>query len=219
MLNLNQSSRLTLGKKRVDGIPDDLVHRRKSPKRRLMDARQVENAVEMIRPLPLSRESLHVVIDGRFEPCDLIPATRQLSHPATIAELTITTLGMNKDNVECISRGMDQGKIGRCKVLVSGYFARIDSPEFQFMKTEIESRGGKVHAMGTHSKIILMEMTDGNCFTIEGSANLRSCGSIEQFVMTNDRGLLEFHRQWIADYVDSLGGKDKTVARKGRDRK
>lgn len=213
------SKRLTVGSTRVDGVPDNLLHRRKSTKRTTLDARQIENAIEQIVTLPLPGESLHFIVDGRFEPCDLIPATRRLSDPAIIKRLDITTLGANADNVECIARGMDQGKIQQCLILVSGYYCRIAGPEFQFLKGEIESRGGKVHAMGTHAKIMLMEMSDGNFYTIEGSGNLRSCGSIEQFVMTNDRDLLMFHRKWIEDYVVSCGGKDKTTRRKGVDRK
>ena len=204
------------GRRITDTIPPDLLHRRRAARRLMVDARHERNAVEQIIQLPAAGESLHFIVDGRYEPCDLIPATSRLSRPATIKRLEITTLGVNNDNVSVLANGMDQGKIGQCMVLVSGFFCRAHSPEFEFLRTEIEGRGGKTHAMGTHAKLILMEMTDGNWYTIEGSGNLRSCQSIEQFVMTNDRDLLLFHRGWIEDYVFNCSGKDKTTKRTRR---
>lgn len=56
--------------------------------------------------------------------------------------------------------------------------------------------------MLTHAKILLMELTDGRGFTVESSANLRSCSSIEQITMTHDAELLAFHRQWITDIME-----------------
>ena len=182
-------------------IPPDLLHRRRASRRSLIDARHEKNAIEHILKLPEEGESLHFVIDGRFEPCDLIPATRRLSDPARIDRLTIRTLSYNLENLATICNGLDQGKIGSVLLVPSRYFSRVEKPLFQQTKTELESRGSRVIAGETHTKLILMEMSDGRCFTIEGSGNLRSCKSIEQFVMTCDRALLEFHRGWIETYI------------------
>jgi len=192
-----------------DTVPKDLMLRRAVMKRAMVDARRCKNAIEKIIVLPKPGESLHFIVDGLFEPCDLIPATRRLSDPAVIKRLDATTLGLNNDNTACIARGMDQGKILAANILVSHYFKSVDKEEYAFLKQEIEQRGGQVNGVRTHCKIILMEMTDGNCFTIEGSGNFRSCQSIEQFVISNDRDLLLFHREWIESYLKSLGnGKD-----------
>lgn len=200
---------------RPDTIPDNLALRRKALKRATLDARQLQNAIEHILKLPQPGESLHFVTDGRFEPCDLIPATRKLSDPAVIKRLDVTTLGLNADNVACLANGMDQRKIEFCSVMVSHYFKSAEPTAYQNLKTEIESRGGRVNALRTHAKLILLEMTDGNHFTIEGSGNLRACRSIEQFVMTNDRELLLFHRSWLDEYINSRGdGTDLNLKRK-----
>lgn len=187
--------------KAVKRIPANLIERRRSAKRELLDARHEKNAIEHILRLPDEGWSFHFVIDGRFHPCDLIPATRRLSHPATIKRLDITTLSYNLENVATLCRGIDQGKIGSVLLVPSVYFEKVEKPLFQHTKEELESRGSRVVAGYVHAKLILMEMTDGRCFTIEGSGNLRSCKSIEQFVMTNDRALLEFHRGWIETYL------------------
>jgi hypothetical protein len=195
---------------RRDQIAEGLLLRTKASRRSQVDARQCKHAIEQIIHLPQPGESLHFIVDGRFEPCDLIPATRRLSDPATIRRLDVTTLGLNSDNVQCIARGMDQGKIGECLILVSQYFAKVDKLDYAILQDEITKRNGRVNAVRTHSKLILMEMTDGsNWYTIEGSGNLRSCNSIEQFVMTNDRALLLFHRAWIEEYLITRTDSDK----------
>lgn len=214
-----------VSKVRADRIPDNLALRRRAIKRQVLDARQMRNAVEHIRELPRPGESLHFIVDGRFEPCDLIPATRLLSDPAIIKRLEVSTLGLNSDNVACIARGIDQGKILSASILVSHYFKSAEPAEYEYLRSEIESRNGRVHAVRTHAKLILMETTNGHYYTIEGSGNLRACRSIEQFVMTNDRELLQFHRGWIDEYLATRGGKhgeqeDKAEAagRRKRDR-
>lgn len=194
-------------------IPPDLLHRRRAIRRSFIDARHEKNAIEHILKLPEEGESLHFVIDGRFEPCDIIPATRRLSDPATIERLTVTTLSFNADNIATICRGIDQGKIGSALVIPSHYFASVERALFEDASQELEQRGSRITCGKVHAKILLMEMSDGRCFTVEGSGNLRSCKSIEQFVMTNDRALLEWHRGWI---IDHLQKRSIHVSREGR---
>lgn len=195
------------GSRKIDKLPPDILKRRRAARRLLIDARHEKNALELIVTLPKPGESLHFVIDGRFEPCDLIPATRRLSHPATIATLIVTTLGFNADNVATISRGMDQGKLGAVTLICSHYFKKSDTGLYELALTEIAGRGGRVFGLRTHSKLILMETTAGDFHVIEGSGNLRSCKSIEQFCWTNDRELFEFHRKWLEDYIATTGHK------------
>lgn len=204
---------MTQAATKKDGIANDLLHRRKAARRLLIDGRHERNAIDLIRELPAEAESLHFVVDGHFEPCDLIPVTRRLVSPAIISRLDITTLGFNLDNVACIANGMDQGKIGQVSLMCSHYFAKVEKASFEYLQTEIGRRGGRVAALRTHTKLILMEISDGRFFTIEGSGNLRSCKSIEQFVFTNDRELLLFHRRWIDDYIETRGNDGKYTKR------
>src|SRR6478672_2317126 len=73
-------------------IPNNLLTKTKAKRRALLDARKETNVIEHLITLPAVGETLHIVIDGRFEPCDIIPATRRLSDPATIKDLTVMTL-------------------------------------------------------------------------------------------------------------------------------
>ena len=185
----------------IDGVKNNLAVRRKTVKRQFVNALHEKNALEHLITLPEQSESIHIVIGGQFEPCDLIPAIRRLSHPAVISRLDISTLGFNHDNVATIARGIDQAKITIANVVCSKYFARLEKSSFEFLKNEITTRGGRVNWGKTHAKLILLEMSDGRFFTVDGSANLRSCSSIEQINITQDRELLLFHRSWLEEIL------------------
>lgn len=204
---------------KVRATASQLAMRRKAVRRQIIDMRQERHAIEHILKLPEKGESLHFVIDGKFEPCDIIPATRRLSDPATIKMLVITTLSFNVDNIATLMRGMDQGKIGGLLLVTSHYFQQVERSLFEQTRLELEKRGGHIAADRVHAKLILMEMTNGDCFTVEGSGNLRSCNSIEQFVMTNDKCLLEFHRNWIEENAESQAGRKKATSKKGSSEK
>lgn len=142
-------------------VKKDLVLRRRAAKRALIDARKERNAIEHILTLPAIGESIHLVVDGRFEPCDLIPAFRRLSHPAVIEQLHITTLGYNSDNIATLANGLDQGKISQVTLVCSTYFKSAEQALFEFARQELQSRTGRVYGLRTHSKLILMKMTNG----------------------------------------------------------
>jgi hypothetical protein len=185
----------------INGVKNNLAVRRKTVKRQFVNARREKNALEHLITLPNQSESVHIVIGGQFEPCDLIPAIRRLSHPAVISRLDISTLGFNHDNVATIARGIDQAKIIMANVVCSKYFARLEKASFEFLRHEITTRGGRVNWGQTHAKLILLEMSDGRFFTVDGSANLRSCNSIEQINITQDKELLLFHRSWLEELL------------------
>lgn len=188
-------------------VSDDLAFRRKVARRILIDGRQERTAVEHIMKLPAPDESLHLIIDGRFKALDLIPATRRLSSPATIVRLDISTLGFNVSDIARIADGMDQGKVGHVMLLCSHYFARAEKPAYEYLEKEIAGRGGNVAALRTHAKLILMEMSNGCHYVVEGSGNLRSCRCVEQFTMSNDKALLLFHREWMESFINSSAPK------------
>ena len=70
----------------------------------------------------------------------------------------------------------------------------------------LTTRGHQIAAIRCHAKILLMELTDGRCFVVESSANLRSCRNIEQFTMTHDEDLLRFHQAWMTDVLKDVAG-------------
>jgi hypothetical protein len=182
-------------------LPDTLRLKRQH-KHLLRDNRQVQLAAAQLQELPREGESLHCVMSGAYHGWSLIPAFLDLVQPATVARLTMTTLGFSARNGEHLLRLLDAGRIGTATLLCSCYF-RDSSPEiFGPLQSALAARQGcQLAAARCHAKIVLLATSDNRKFVIESSANLRSCQSIEQFSLIQDGTLYDFHAAWIADVL------------------
>lgn len=153
-----------------------------------------ENAEALREHLPDHGETLHAVVRGDFVMCDLLPVL--LDAAGTCHECIIATLGMSLANAQQIASLHNSGRIGKLTVLVSHYFSQIDKIGTFLQVKEI--LGDALIVARSHAKLFLID-GERNCFCVEGSANLRSSGCIEQFTVANDRSLFYFHQSWIQE--------------------
>jgi hypothetical protein len=147
---------------------------------------------------------------GNFDGFDLLPAMLDHARPAFIEDLHLATLGFNHANAARLLELMDAGAVRRCMMIVSLYY-EADPKEADTcyqLAQELPARGDWYCATRSHAKIIAARFTDGRCFVIESSANLRTCHNLEQFTITQDRGLFTFHREWM----ESVHRRDHTTA-------
>ncbi|HZL37848.1 MAG TPA: hypothetical protein VFC78_21195 [Tepidisphaeraceae bacterium] len=176
------------------------------------DGRQRQDAAAAIGVLPGAGESLHLIIGGKFALWDLVPAMIRLAGSA-IQRLHIATLGFSKKNIDSLCALLDAGQIGTARLLASLYFAKTSGPIFDHAEQQLGQRAGRASflALRTHAKILLMQMQDGGTFTVESSANLRSCKNIEQICISADPSLCQFHATWIDELFTTAraGAKPK----------
>ena len=183
-------------------LADNLKHVRRAAKRQTLHLLNVANAARHLERLPEAGETYHCVMKGNFHAWDLVPAVLKLAAPATIAYLGIATLGFNRANAQELAELLDAGQVQSTDFICSCYFKSTSGDEFAFLHEQLTARGQRVAAVRSHAKVILFEMTDGRRFIIESSANLRSCRNVEQFTLTHDAGLLDFHKAWMTNIVD-----------------
>ncbi len=185
------------------GWVGDRRHLRRADKAVLLDGRRLADALEHIGRLPAEGESFHLVTRGRYSLWHVVKAVLHLGALATIDRLTVATLGFSRANLEEMLQLLDSGRIGKVDFLFSVYFRSNERELCQRLAHELAIRGQRVVAMLTHAKVVLMELSDGRAFTVESSANLRSCSSIEQITMTHDAELTAFHRRWIVETLEA----------------
>ena len=181
----------------------DRRHVRRTDRTVLLDARRLQNALDHIGRLPEPGEAFHLVTAKRYSLWHVIEAVLELAAPATIAYLGIATLGFSKANLDDLLHAIDAGQIGKVDFLYSVYFKSNERESCERLAHELTIRGHRVVACLQHSKILLMQLSDGRDFTAESSANLRSCGSIEQIMLTHNRDLLDFHKAWINEIMEA----------------
>jgi hypothetical protein len=171
--------------------------------RKFYDLSRVPNAVKLVKPLPDEGETIHALMGGDFHAWDLIPAIHGLLS-CPISELYITTLGFNHSNNQHLCDMIDAGQVQTAYVLCSEYFRDADRDVYNAAEKRLAERGSMLKAVRNHSKIIAIRPADRlpgwgwrARYTVESSANLRSCNNLEQFTLTNDAALFEFHTKWI----------------------
>lgn len=171
------------------------IRQRSTDRQQRLNLLHVANAANHLERLPSEGETFHCVVKGNYPQWALVPAIIKLAN-APIRRLYLVTLGFSKANAVELVELIDSGQIQNATALVSAYFKAQDSPIYDPIYTALTERNQRMLAMRTHAKIILA-LTDAHALSIEGSANLRSCRNIEQFTITNDRTLFDFHAGWI----------------------
>jgi len=157
----------------------------------------VSDFAVLVDHLPAEGESMHIVTRGNQPLWACVGAILVLARPATIAELVVSTLSANTTNAQDLFRKLDANDIGRVTFLASDVFAQKCPREHQVLADGLGQRGQRYGVARTHAKILGARLTDGRCYTIESSANCRSCRSIEQLTLASGEDLYEFHRGWI----------------------
>lgn len=170
---------------------------RHSTNHTLVDARGATNALAHVGRLPRPQESLHMIAKGTYAAFDHIPSALELIKPARLSYLGIVTLSFSARNIATLCELLDSRQIESLDLLYSCYFRSVERGEADKLTAELSHRGARVLSMRTHAKITLLETTAGDCYALEGSANLRSRGNLEQCVMTNSVELYRFHRAWL----------------------
>jgi len=169
------------------------------------DLRARPEAVRHLQRLPVQGESFHAIISGKYALWDLVPAMLEKIAPQTISELIIATLSFSKTNAAEMLALLDTGRVKRMSLLVSHYFKGTNREIYDSLVPHLLERGQKVQAMRTHAKIILITTSEAVKYTVESSANARSCKNVEQFCMIRDDALHDFHRGWISELIEGRG--------------
>ena len=174
----------------------------KAKRRELINLLRVANAAKHLDHLPEPSCAIHAIMKGNYSYADLIPAVLTLADPARFDYLAATTLGFSQKAALQLLDLIDSGNVRTLDFVCADFFAKSDPEICQFTREELTRRGSRFAAARCHAKIILMGLDNGTRYVSESSANIRACRSIEQFALTNDPDLYEFHREWIDELMD-----------------
>ena len=167
---------------------------RKKIKREFKRAGNLKAVAEILDYLPDPGSSIHVIGNGRYDFFDWVPhLTGLIGEPC---QGYFSTWTMNRDNVLELLDLYDKGRLSSITMMTGIYFKRRESSNYATLLEGIQARGQRYMAFWNHTKIILLE-GGGYSLAVEGSANMTSNPRLEQYCISNDRALFEFHREWI----------------------
>jgi len=162
--------------------------------------------VTAVGKLLSSEESapLHIILRGDFILGDLIG---WIADREPVKFFTCASLGVSIKNAEMLARLIGKEKLHGVSLLLSHYFAAVDKADVWLaVKNLLLPRDVKMGIGRSHAKVFLIEFIDPQIqpIVIEGSANLRASGNIEQITVWRDSELLEFHKTWINEMIQKM---------------
>jgi hypothetical protein len=151
--------------------------------------------------LPNAGESHHVISNALYDFWNVIAeAVKKLGGVDLFYGSTWT---MNRQNVLDLMSLIDTGKITTCRILTGTYFKRRESAVYAQLITGLAQRGQKYVAFNNHTKIAMMHAVTNKheWIVFEGSANWTANPRLENYTITNDLGLFQFHQTWMDEML------------------
>jgi hypothetical protein len=192
----------------IDDLPNDFVWqpkaqpgptiqaiRHRPTRRRAEDHRHRGAMAGQIDPLPAPGETLHLVLPGGIALGDLV--WHVVDGTAQPGPLAAATLGFGRRWVAGLVDRLRDGRITEAVVVCSNYFRKSDPTEYADAAAALAQWPCTLTDARTHGKVFVFGPFSG-----EGSANLRSCRSIENVAISHDAALADFHRRWIRELAN-----------------
>lgn len=158
-----------------------------------------EKVAEVLTERVEKGTSIHFISNGNFDYWNIVTRMIEL-HGLKKAEFFGSTWTMNDANVQSLLGMIDDGTIAKASMVVGLYFLHREPVVADTLKCGLEDRAQRFKACENHAKVVLI--SDGIDFLVmEGSANFTANPRIEQFVLNNDEGLFNFHKDWMNGYI------------------
>jgi hypothetical protein len=164
-----------------------------SPSRLVKMRAGIKRAQAYLKPLPEPGQVLCGLLDGQFTGWMLIAAAVGLL--ACPVRLHIGSLNANLDTAQSIAGLIGKGIVTDCAVVLGGFWSRNSAEEAGQVSRILQEAGARVAVAESHAKLACIEPLDRpDRLTILGSQNLRSCLSLEAYVIMNDPTPFSFYR-------------------------
>lgn len=158
-------------------------------KRKMLFSKRQQNFADIFEDVEAG-ESLHIISNGNFGNTECLAHLCEVYKPEFVS---CTTWTFNDDFIAFMG---DQD----CKVslLVDKSIKTRKGPKLGMLEQKrVNNNNINIKLVdGIHAKIGLIK-SKNNYIVIEASANYCMNVRIEQFVITNDKALFEFHKGWI----------------------
>jgi hypothetical protein len=166
-------------------------------------------AKELLPYMPQAEgDATHAIMSGRWDLCVLLAAVLEF-YVSTCQSLRIATLSFNDRNTLEMAELLRSGRVAALTLLCSSFFKAHNDAEYsEARRTAAEFPGcWRLAAGRTHCKVCLLEYPERK-LVLEGSANLRANGNIENLLIVQDADLFAWHAAWIDELVSKHEADD-----------
>lgn len=144
----------------------------------------------------------NVIVNGKFIFGDFIEAFI-IENDLIATEMTISTLSYSKENIDSLNNLSGWDRLDKLNLICSHRFyvdnkgaipyalELLDTDELDFQLAIAE----------VHTKVAIFETDNGMKYVMHGSANLRSCGGIEQFTIEENEEMYDLHHSFYQNVI------------------
>jgi hypothetical protein len=174
----------------------------KSIKAQLRYQHAAKTAAELLPNLPEPGESIHVVMTGTFDLCQVLASViGRLPH---CRHIRIATLCYSRRNAVELLGLLESRPTLNVTLLVSDFFKGHNKELHEWFAEELrEHSSARLAAARSHAKVVCFDIGPGDGLVFEGSANLRTNGNLEQLTAIRCRELHDWHAEWIDRMVNA----------------
>jgi hypothetical protein len=166
-------------------------------------------AKELLPYLPKAEgDATHAIMSGRYDLMVLLAAILE-SYGGRCQSLRIATLSFNDRNTLEMAELLRSGRAGALTLLCSSFFKAHNDAEYANAEREAAGFPGRwrLAAARNHCKVVLADFGKRR-LVLEGSANLRTNGNLEQLLIVQDAKLFTWHAAWIDALVSKHEADD-----------
>lgn len=157
-------------------------------------------------------ERVHVLLAGSFIFGDFIEAFI-VKHNIKCQRLIISTLSMSQENVDSLANLINGEFVDKLDLIISDYFFSHErNGLIKYMYKTLDKKNKfQLAVAGIHTKTCLIKTEGGKYIVINGSANLRTSGNLEEITIQNDKELFKFHAEWQDLVVEKYKTINKSI--------
>lgn len=164
---------------------------------------------------PAKNMRIFATTNGSFIFGDFIEAFI-VENDLKVKELTISTLSLSENNVDSLANLLDWGYVTELNLIVSGYFFSHEKYNLipYIYKCLDKNNVFQLAGADTHCKICIFETESNEFYVIHGSANLRTSGCLEQFVIEENKELYDFNYEYQKNILETYKTINKPLRSK-----
>lgn len=161
-------------------------------KRRMMSVQREQNLSELMPEIQIG-ESLHILSNENFGSIEMLSV---LLSRYDVKDIKITTWSFNEEFIELITKALEKGIPIQfcCDKSIKGRKAHLYA-QVALLRTKFKRIFNLILHDGVHAKVTILDAGIDK-IVVECSANYSKNVKIEQFCITNDVELYNFHNEW-----------------------
>lgn len=170
---------------------------RQEAKQRLRHDLGIRRAADVAKELPPPGVVDHYVLNGTFDQYHIFQRFIELAGGAE--EALLATWSIGRQTVTEIAADVAAGRIKRLLMITDAEHAKIHSEYYGLLMEALRGKEAKLILCNCHAKLAAFKDARGECYIMEGSANLTGNPRLENLNICRSTEVYNMYRALFAD--------------------